>query len=92
MKYREPKVTRTFKTTSFVAVNATLDENGELVKTEKEITLIGEHSADECKTLAGVLAVKNVVVEEKLYGCSASEFLKIAKPISKAEAEDTVND
>ena len=83
-KYKAPNVTRSFKTTKFVAVNGVQDENGELVKSETEMVLIGEFTAEQCKSIAGTLAVKNVEVTEQLYGCSAEEFLKIAKPVTRS--------
>ena len=84
-KYREPKVTRTFKVTKFTALYAELNaESGELEKTEKEVTMIGEFTAEQCKDYSKALAVKNLTVTEELYGCTASEFLTIAKPV-KAE-------
>ena len=83
-KYREPKVTRTFKVTKFTALYAELNSEGELDKTEKEVTMVGEFTAEQCKEYSKALAVKNLTVTEELYGCTASEFLTIAKPV-KAE-------
>lgn len=83
-KYREPKVTRTFKVTKFKALYAELNAEGELDKTEKEVTMIGEFTAEQCKEHSKALAVKDLTVTEELYGCTASEFLTIAKPV-KAE-------
>ena len=87
-KYKAPNVTRSFKTTKFVAVNGVLDEKGELVKSETPMTLIGEFTAEQCKQIAQSLAVKDIEVSEQLYGCSSEEFLKIAKPVTRSTSNN----